>query len=243
MTDALFASSIGLARQSCGNDGIRTDQRHAAGGDIELEVLIEVHVHDHADGGLDRVADVSARSDAGDVFPVGRRVAEPERVVLRLGIARIAQERIAVGQSRGILNAGMPLASAILIELNTARRRAVGDVADGHPARQREHVDRARPEIRSIGGGKNVSVVAEVDFDAIVGRQARPREMQNQKARSTGSRRRRRIEIDRPRVRRARRRAEVGPELDRGRYSLYRSGDVRHGIPFFLENGLPRPTA
>ena len=115
-----------------GDHGIRADQGHAASRNIKTQVLIEVHMHDHAYRGLDGIADISRGADAAYVFPIRRRGAEPEWIVFRFRVARIALEWITIGKSRGILDAGVPLSPAVLVELNAAGSRAIGDVADGH---------------------------------------------------------------------------------------------------------------
>src|SRR6185437_6023124 len=172
-----------------GDYGIRADQGHAASRNIKTQVLVEVHMHDRAYRGRDGIADVSWWADAAYVFPVRRGGAEPEWIVFRLSVARIALEWITIGKGRGVLDAGVPLSPAVLVELNAAGSRAISNVADGHRATQGIDVDGARPEIGAVGGGECIGVIAQIHFQAVSRRKTRSGKMENQEFGSPRSRR------------------------------------------------------
>jgi hypothetical protein len=65
------------------------------------------------------------------------------------------------------------LAAAVLVELDAAGRRAVGDVADRRQAAgQHVNVDRPRVEFGAVGASEDIRVVTEVDLESVVGGQA-----------------------------------------------------------------------
>ena len=141
---------------SGGDHQIGTDERNRA-----RRQMTAVHVQDHADTARYRVTNVSGRRDAGDVLPIGWRMAEPERVVLRLGIGRITEERIAVRQCRRILLTCMPFAASVPVQLDRACRGAVSDVPDRHQAAgQSVNVDGTRPELGAVGRCEYICAVA-----------------------------------------------------------------------------------
>ncbi|MDV7391642.1 hypothetical protein RZS08_09830, partial [Arthrospira platensis SPKY1] len=83
----------------------------------------------------------------------------------------------------------MALAAAVAVDLHAAAGRAAGDVADRHQAAgEGVEVDRPRPELAAVGGGEQVGVVAQIDFQPIACRQADVLEMKDDELGAAGRR-------------------------------------------------------
>jgi hypothetical protein len=126
-------------------------------------------VHNHSDGRCYGVADIAGRLDAGGILPVWGMVAEPECREVRLLITRWVKEGIAVGEAvklridiRRVRILGMPLAAAVLVELNTSCSRSAGDIANSDGGADCVNVNRARPKVRAISGSEYIHFTAAI---------------------------------------------------------------------------------
>ena len=129
----------------------------------------------------------------------------------------------------------MPLAAAVLVELNTSCSRSVGDIANGDRGADCINVNRARPKVRAISGSEYIhftAAVAQIHFQPISCGETRAGEMQHHQlgpcgCRSVG-------EVNGPGIRTGRW-PKIGPYFQDRRDWLHGSRNVRHNVPFFLE--------
>src|SRR6185503_26818 len=143
---------------------VRPDQRAGATGHVERRWIgmAGLYHHNNADASRDIPSHIARRS-ACHVFPVRGGPAQSARLDQRVHIRRREQENVRVRSivsRRESSGAGFDFFRApVTAEDNFAAGTAVGDVPDGDRSAARQ-VHRARPEIRPVGSGEDISVVA-----------------------------------------------------------------------------------
>ena len=146
-----------------GYDLVGVDQGYAAARD-----LVALDRDDDPHAASDPGPDVGWIGHPSHVLPVRGFGSVPERVVLRLGVNRVLQERVTVRQGGRILDPRVSLPATVAIELDAPGGGTAGDVADrNEAARQRIDVDRTGPELGAVGRGEDVGVVAQVDLEPV----------------------------------------------------------------------------